>query len=148
LVCYRCTIHHPLRIQSHSRKSCIFSELFRDLGPKRRQARTPSPMQSRSLHPHIIHINLLLVALLHISSHPSYKYTIISSHLISSQIQQTNPSCNHPPLRQIKPKPFHTTPVLADQVHACFLRIFRRGEQHALVAGGFFVFAHAAGLGF
>jgi hypothetical protein len=86
LVCYRCTIHHPLRIQSHSRKSCIFSELFRDLGPKRRQARTPSPMQSRSLHPHIIHINLLLVALLHISSHPSYKYTIISSHLISSHL--------------------------------------------------------------
>ena len=50
-------------------------------------------------------------------------------------------------LRQIKPETLHTTPVLADQVAARGLGVFGGGEQHALVARGFFLFADAAGLG-
>ena len=52
-----------------------------------------------------------------------------------------------PTLGQIKPKALHATPVLADVVHARRLRVLGGGEQHALVARGFFLFADAAGLG-
>ena len=49
---------------------------------------------------------------------------------------------------QIKPKPLHTSPVLGNHIRARGLRVLGRGEQHALVAGGFLFFAHAAGLDF
>jgi hypothetical protein len=49
---------------------------------------------------------------------------------------------------QIKPKPLHTSPVLGDHIRARGLGVFGRGEEHALVAGGFLFFTHAAGLDF
>lgn len=47
---------------------------------------------------------------------------------------------------QIKPKPLHTTPVLAHQIPTSLLRVLGGGEEHAFVAGGFLFFAYAAGL--
>ncbi len=50
-------------------------------------------------------------------------------------------------LGDLKPKTPHTTPILLHHALAFPLRILRCGEQHALVSGGLFVFADAAGLG-
>jgi hypothetical protein len=49
--------------------------------------------------------------------------------------------------RQLKAKPRHTAPVLIDRGSAVFLWVRRVAEEHAFVAGGFFFFADAAGLG-
>lgn len=79
------------------------------------------------------------------SSIPFPSPTLLQIHSFSSP-----PPSNHrafSPLRQIKPETLHTTPVLADQVPTRGLGVLGGGEQHALVARGFFLFADAAGLG-
>lgn len=50
-------------------------------------------------------------------------------------------------LRNVEPKARHTTPVLSHEVFAGVLGIAGFGEEHAFVAGRFFLFADAAGLG-
>lgn len=50
------------------------------------------------------------------------------------------------PSRDIEPKPFHTTPIPLHRTLTRFLRVVATAEEHAFVAGGFFVFADAAGL--
>ena len=45
-----------------------------------------------------------------------------------------------------KPIPPHTTPILLHRHRARLLRVLARAEEHAFVALGLFVFAHAAGL--
>ena len=52
--------------------------------------------------------------------------------------------CPSPSYR--KPKPLHTVPIPLHRILTRNLGIRRVGEQHTFVAGGFFVFAHAAGL--
>lgn len=54
--------------------------------------------------------------------------------------------CARRPSRNLETIAGHTTPVLGDKVAARGLRVGCSGEEHALVAGGLFVFADAAGL--
>lgn len=52
----------------------------------------------------------------------------------------TNPGLN------LEPKPSHAGLVLVNGGFAFLRRVFGLGEEHAVVAGGLFGFAHAAGL--
>jgi len=49
-------------------------------------------------------------------------------------------------LREVEPITRHTTPVLPHQIPTRLLRVGGGGEEHALVARGFLVFADATGL--
>jgi len=50
-------------------------------------------------------------------------------------------------LGYLEPKARHATPVLVHHTLALLLSVVAGREQHALVASGFLVFAHAARLG-
>jgi hypothetical protein len=88
---------------------------------------------------------------LKIHLHPiSYHTSLLVPYNVLSSPSPPHPVPSHEfsQSSQIKPKPFHTSPVLGDHIRARGLGVFGRGEEHALVAGGFLFFAHAAGLDF
>jgi hypothetical protein len=124
---------------------------------------TRSPI-SISIHVNIQAHPCLMIAMYSICPNPGEKNAIYKRPSPSpspyhtellSRLNILSPICSpSPPLisssssSQIKPKPLHTSPVLGHHVRARGLRVLGRGEQHALVAGGFLFFAHAAGLDF
>lgn len=107
-----------------------------------------------NISPHfdIIHIQSLSHVVrslsLPVSVHFALSYKYIFSLPEPPPSVSSHPNIQTFPSWQIKPKSLHTALVLADQVPARGLRVFGSGEQHALVARGFFLFADAAGLGF
>lgn len=136
-VAYRCTIHH-LSYYTDRTKSLhapLAHNLACAISKKKRHSNAPSPPPYNTLFLCIFHRATVGLRKLPFLSRSPYK-------------DHSPPPISHPNLSQIKPKPLHTTPVLAHQVHARCLRILGRREQHALVASGFFVFADAAGLDF
>lgn len=76
-----------------------------------------------------------------------YTSTVTTFHHISLyQPSQHEPDQNKAIKLNLEPKPSHAALILIDGRLALLRGVFRLGEEHAVVAGGFFGLADAAGL--